>query len=175
MQYRLQTLAFAYDLHEDRILAIVNPEQQPWACWVTRRLALATLHETGKFIVKTSPLARHAAPAFRAEISAFEREAAMANTAKSVRNVPFAGSSTYVSAARRADRLTITSHADKFKIELFDSKGDAAGAVIGRADLQRIMQMLDYEVRKAGWIDIVNVQPIAPGTDTGRSPGWVRH
>jgi hypothetical protein len=172
----LQTLAFTYDVPEDRILGIVNLEQdQPWACWLTRRLTLATLHEVGQFVVSTSALTQQAAPEFRAEIGAFEREAAMASTAKAVKNVAFAGRTTCASAARRADRLTITAQADKFRIELYDSNGDAAGAVIGRADLQRILHMLDNEARKAGWIDAANVQPIDPGTNIARAPGAVRH
>ena len=68
-------------------------------------------------------------------------------------------------AAELVDRLTIAPQSGgNFRVELVgDSGGGAAGAV-ARSELQRILQMLQGEVVKAGWLN-------APANRSHRSGG----
>src|SRR5580704_12852997 len=123
----LNSVAFAYDSREDRILAAVNPgDPQTWACWLTRRLALAVLAQTQKFLDSTCAMAQQTTAEFRREVIAFERDAAIAATAKAIKRAPAKIVRTIASTAELAERLTISRRADKFQIELHGEKGGAA-------------------------------------------------
>jgi hypothetical protein len=173
--HALKTLAFAYDSLEDRILSIVNLEHpQPWTCWLTRRLTLATLHETAKFMERTSALVQRAAAEFRAEITAFERDAAMSSTAHAVKILPRSGVKAAATTAR-ADRLTIACQADKFRFELQDNNGEGVAGLMERAELQRILRMLEDETHKAGWIVKSGGRAETPEIKEDAAPGLVRH
>jgi NAD(P)H-dependent FMN reductase len=66
------------------------------------------------------------------------------------------------------DRLTISGQGTHFRVELVgDSGGGAAGAV-ARSELQRILQMLQGEVVKAGWLA---APANAPGAPAAEDPG----
>src|SRR4029079_9919188 len=85
----LRSITFAYDPREDRVLAVVNPGHPPtWSCWLTRRLARSLLDNGEKLLASTSTLVQRAAPEARREVAAFEREAAVANTAPAMSVTP---------------------------------------------------------------------------------------
>jgi hypothetical protein len=171
----LTSVAFNYETREDRVLAAINPgHPEAWSCWLTRRLVLALLERAAKFLASTSALAQRAPADFRGELVTFERDAAMATTAKALTPTPPAVFKSSATAAELAERLTISSQGDSFRVELHGEKGGGAAGMLARAELQRILQMLQAEVAKAGWLDTPVKSPAAPATEeTGPKP--VRH
>jgi hypothetical protein len=61
--------------------------------------------------------------------------------------------------AELVDRLSITNYGENFRVELRGLRGGGAAGVLRRVGLQRILQMLEDEVAKAGWVDIPVAQP----------------
>jgi hypothetical protein len=51
-----------------------------------------------------------------------------------------------------AQRLTISSQGDNFRVVLHGKSGGGVAGVLARAELQRILQMLQAEIAKAGWL-----------------------
>jgi hypothetical protein len=148
----LKSINFSYVVTEDRILAAVNPGGgEAWSCWLTRRLVLALLDRTAEFLASTSPLVQQVPAGVRGELATFEREAAMAATAKSMSTTPPDVLKTSESTAELAGGLKISSLADGFRVELQGEKGGAAAGLLTRAELQRFLQMLQFEVAKANW------------------------
>ncbi|MGC1777604.1 MAG: hypothetical protein WBB34_06620 [Xanthobacteraceae bacterium] len=149
----IASLTFVYEPREDRVAAAVNPGRpDAWSCWLTRRIALALLDRMPEFLQGTSALAKQAPAEMRGEFSAFEREAAIANTqrAMSVTRPEILKSS--ANAAELVDRVSITPHGDNFRLELYGMSGDGAAAGLTRAELQRILQMLQEVAAKAAWL-----------------------
>jgi hypothetical protein len=171
----LKSVAFNYETREDRVLAAINPgHPEAWSCWLTRRLALALLERAAKFLASTSALAQRAPADFRGELVAFERDAAMATTAKALSPTPADIFKSSASGAELAERLTISGRGDRFRVELHGESGGGAAAMLARAELQRVLQMLQAEVAKAGWLGAPVQSPTAPATEeTGPKP--VRH
>jgi hypothetical protein len=152
----LRSITFAYRAREDRVLAAVNLGQaEAWSCWLTRRLSLAVLERAAQFLATTSPLAQHAAPDQRHEVAAFERDAALATTAQALSATPTDALSLSAASAELADRLTITQQGQDFRFELTGDRGGGAMGMVLRPELQRILRMLEGEVIKAGWVNII--------------------
>ena len=148
----LKSITFAYDPREDRVLAVVNPGQTPtWSCWLTRRLVLALLDNGGKFLANTSTLVQRAAPEARREVAAFEREAAVANTAPAMSVTPPEVLKKTVAAAELVHQVTLTQQGERMRMELRGIAGGGSEAGLARAELQRILDMLQAEVVKAAW------------------------
>ena len=148
----LRTVTFSYSSREDRVLASINLAQpEAWSCWITRRLALAVIERAAKFLASTSPLAKRAMPDHQRELARFEREAAMASTAKGL-SLPSSGALEGSAATGElADRLTITRQGERFRVELWGNRAGNAIGVIARPELQRILRMLELQVEKAKW------------------------
>jgi hypothetical protein len=165
----LKTITFVYAAREDRILAAINAgHAEAWSCWLTRRLVLVLLERAAELLATTSPLAQRAPAEARGDIVAFERDAAIAHTAKAMSRTPPGLVKTSGTSAELVDRLTISDQGGGFRVELVgDSGGGAAGAV-ARAELQRILQMLQGEIVKAGWL---NVPANAPAPPPAEEPG----
>jgi hypothetical protein len=152
----LKSITFAYRHREDRVLAAVNlGKAEAWSCWLTRRLSLAVLERAQKFLATTSPLAQRAAPDHRSELAAFERDAAMATTAGAMSATPTDALAASATSAELADRLTVTRQGDGFLLQLTGDRGGGTSGVVLRAELQRILGMLEGEVIKAGWVNAV--------------------
>jgi len=170
----LKSVTFVYDTREDRILAAVNAgHPEAWSCWLTRRLVLALVERAVEFIASTSALAQQAPADFRSELVAFERDAAMAKTAKAMTNTPPDVLKASATEAELAKRVTISRHGDSFRVDLRGEKGGAAAGVLGRAELQRMLQMLQAAVAKAGWLGMPANSPVAAATEATANP--VRH
>ena len=169
----LKSITFAYDSREDRVLAVVNPGQTPsWSCWLTRRLVLSLLDNGSKFLAKTSTLAQRAAPEVRREVVAFEREAAVAKTAPAMSMTPSEVLKKTVAGAELVHQVTLTQQGERMLMELRGVTGGGSQAGLTRAELQRILDMLQAEVVKAAW-SVASVAPAAaPQAET---PKPARH
>ena len=171
----LTTLAFVYAMREDRILAAINPGRpEAWSCWLTRRIVLALLERLAEIFANTSALAQRAPAEIRSEVVAFEHQAAMAKTAQRMTQTPAEALNASAAAAELVERLSITNQGDSFRLELHGVSGGGAAGVLARAGLQRVLQMLQDEVAKAGWLATpAKPQPAQVSEEPGPKP--IRH
>jgi hypothetical protein len=171
----LKSVNFSYVMKEDRVLAAINPgELGTWSCWLTRRLVLALLERADKFLANTSDLIKHAPAEVRGELATFEREAAVATTAKAMSKTPVEAINASATLAELVERLTISSQENKFRVELRGEKGGAATGLLSRAELQRVLLMLQVEVAKSDWLVISGKPSATPAPEEKRSKP-VRH
>jgi hypothetical protein len=171
----LKSINFSYVAAEDRILAAVNPGgPEAWSCWLTRRLVLALLERTSEFLASTSPLVQQVPAAVRGELATFEREAAMASTARAMSTTPPDVIKASKTAAELAEGLKISSQPNGFRVELQGEKGIGAAGFLTRAELQRFLQMLQAEVANASWFAAPD-KASAATTIEAAGPKPVRH
>jgi len=169
----LTSITFVYEPREDRVAATINAGRaDAWSCWLTRRIALALLERAPEFLVSTSELAQRAPAEFRGEALAFERDAAIAKTASAMSVTPPAVLKSSATGAELAERLSISPHGDRFQLELRGQSGEGAAGALTRAELQRILQMLQGIVVKAGWLGTpAKIQPAGvPAAATDPKP-----
>jgi hypothetical protein len=171
----LTTVTFVYAMREDRVLAAINPGRpEAWSCWLTRRIVLALLDRLGEVLANTSPLAQRAPAETRKEVVAFEHDAAMAQTAERMTQTPVEALNASATAAELVDQLSIANQGENFRIEFRGASGGGAAGVLRRAGIQRISQMLQNEVAKAGWLAApAKLQPAQATDDAGAKP--IRH
>jgi hypothetical protein len=171
----LKSVNFSFVTGEDRILAAINPgHPEAWSCWLTRRLVLALLERAEEFIASTSALVRQAPADVRGELVTFEREAAIAMTAKAMSSTPAKVLNASATAAELAERLSISSQSDGFRVDLRGQKGGGASGLLTRAELQRFLQMLQAEVARTDWL--VTPARLSSATAPGKiDPKPVRH
>lgn len=149
----LTSVTFVYVMREDRILAAINPGRpEAWSCWLTRRVVLVLLERVAELLANTSALAQRAPVELRGELVSFEHDAAMVKTAKAMSHTPAEVLNASATAAELVDQLSISNQGDNFRVELRGINGGGAAGVLARAGLQRILQMLQDEVAKAGWL-----------------------
>jgi len=167
----LTSLTFLYEPREDRILAAINAGRpDAWSCWLTRRVALALLERAPDYLTSTSDMAKRAPADLRGEFIAFEREAAIAKTARAMSTTPPDILKSSVTGAELADRLSISPQGEGFRLELRGQIDGAAG-VLTRAEFQRILQMLHGLVVKAGWPGApVKAQAVPPAAAADPKP-----
>jgi hypothetical protein len=171
----LVTITFIYEKREDRVLAAMNAGRpDAWSCWLTRRLALAVLTRGAEYLQSTSSMTQQAPADLRGDFIAFEREAAIASTEKSMSKTPDEVLKLSVTGAELADRLVISRQGDRFRLELHGQQDSGAGGVLKRAELQRVLQMLQSEVAKAGWLDTPTKPQVTP-VEAVRELKPVRH
>jgi hypothetical protein len=171
----LKSINFSYVVAEDRILAAINPGgAEAWSCWLTRRLVLALLERTSEFLASTSPVVQQVPAAVRGELATFEREAAMASTARAMSTTPADVIRASKIAAELAEGLKISSQPNGFRVELRGEKGIEAAGLLTRAELQRFLQMLQAEVANASWFGAADKSP-AGTTSEAAGPKPVRH
>jgi hypothetical protein len=150
----LRSLSFVYDLREDRILAAINAgTPDVWSCWLTRRITLALLARVREILAHTSSLAQQTPAAARDQVMAFERDTALLQTESRMTQIPPNVIADSATVGELIERLSIGRQGDGFRVELQGLKGGAAAGVLRRIGLQRISQMLQDEVVKAGWMD----------------------
>jgi hypothetical protein len=171
----LRSVTFVYVPQEDRIAAAVNPGQpDSWSCWLTRRVALALLERAGHYLTSTSELAQRVPAPMRSDTIAFEREAAIATTAKSMSQTPPEILKSSTVDAQLADRVQIAQQGDGFRFELLGQGGEGAAGMLKRDELQRILQMLQGVAEKAGWF-AVPAKPQAPSAAVTPEQKPARH
>lgn len=110
------------------------------------------LEKATEILTKTSALIQRTPVESRAEIVAFDHDAAIAKTANRMSLIPAEALNASAAAAELVDRVFITEQKDNFRVEIRGVKGSAAAGVLRRVGFQRIMQMLQEEVAKAGWL-----------------------
>lgn len=171
----LTNVTFVYAMREDRILAAINPGRpDAWSCWLTRRIVLALLDRFGEILEKTSALAQQAPAEVRKEVVAFEHAAAMAKTAERMSQTPADALNASASAAELVEQLSIGNQGDNFRLEFRGAKGGGAVGVLRRVGIQRISQMLQDQVAKAGWLAApAKLQPASVAQEAGAKP--IRH
>jgi len=171
MTRAIVSITFLYEPREDRIAAAVNPGRpDAWSCWLTRRVALALLGRMPEFLNSTSQLAKRAPAQMRGEFTQFEREAAIAKTAGAMSVTPPEILKSSASAAELIDRVSITPQGENFRLELYGLSGDGAASGLSRAELQRILQMLQGVVAKAGWLGPAPAPSPAASAETNTRP-----
>ncbi len=172
----LTTITFAYDAREDRILAAVNlGRPEVWSCWLTRRMVLALLERAAEFVASTSALVQRASADVRNDVvAAFEREAAIARTAPAMSRAAPEVLKTTAAATELMQRVNLTHQGERFRLEFRGNAGGGADAVVLQAELQRILQMLQGEVAKAGWAVAPAPPPATPSAEQV-APKPVRH
>ncbi len=150
----LTSVTFVYVIQQDRVLAAVNPgSPEAWSCWLTRRVVLAVLEQARDILAKTSALARRAPLEARGQIIAFERQAAITETARRMNPIAPHTLNQCATSAELVDWLSIANHGENFRVEFRGLRGGGAAGVLRRVGLQRILQMLEDEIAKAGWVD----------------------
>jgi hypothetical protein len=171
----LTTVTFVYVMREDRILAAINPGRpEAWSCWLTRRVVLALQERVAQILANTSAVAQRVPPEARGEVVAFEHDAAMAKTAQRMIQTPAAALTASASAAELVEQLAIANQGDNFRVEFRGTSGGGAAGVLARAGLQRILQMLQDEVAKAGWMALP-AKPQAARAAEEPGPKPIRH
>jgi hypothetical protein len=170
----LTAVTLVYVMREDRILAAVNPGRpDAWSCWLTRRVVLALLERLAELLTNTSALAQRAPAEIRSEVVAFEHDAAMAKTAPRMTQTPAEVLTVSAKAAELVEQVSISNLGENFRLELRGTRDGAAG-VLARAGLLRVMQMMQDEVAKAGWLAApAKPQPARVAEETGSTP--IRH
>jgi hypothetical protein len=169
----LKTITFVYAPQEDRITAAINAGlADAWSCWLTRRLALAVLERATEYLASTSDLAQRAPAELRREAIAFEREAAIANTAAAMSQTPPEILKSSAIAAELADRLTITrEQQDAFRLELRGQSGQGMAGIVKRDEIQRVLQMLHGVVTQAGWLGVPGAARPLAAPEEGKPHG----
>jgi hypothetical protein len=157
------------------VVAAINAGlPEAWSCWLTRRLALAVLERAAEYLTTTSDLAQRAPAEQRGEMLAFERDAGIAKTAGAMSVTPPAVLQSSASSAELAERLTIAQHSEGFLLDLRGQTGSGTAGVLKRDELQRVLQMLQIEVTKAGWLSAPGKPQAAPAPAAG-DPKPIRH
>jgi hypothetical protein len=123
---------------------------------------MALLAKSAEFLATTSTLVQRAAPEHRSDLASFERESAMAQTAPAMSPTPREVVKAAPPAAELAQTVTITKRGDRYQIDIHGDGGGGVTGILARAELQRIMQMLQEVVVKAGWTGAAAAAMAAP-------------
>jgi hypothetical protein len=107
-------------------------------------------------------------------MAAFEREAAIAKTAPAMSVTAGTVLNMTAEAAELAERLTISQQANGFHFEVRGLHDDGVAGFVARAEMQRILQMLQAEIAKAGWV-AAPAKPQAAPTPAPAAPKPARH
>ena len=135
---------------------------------------LALLERAPEFIASSSPLAQRASPDMRGELATFERAVAITKTAPAMSRTAEAVLKASKTEAELGERLSISKQGDGFRLEMQSDRGAGAAGVLTRAELERIIHMLEGEAGKAGWLGGTAKASSPTALDAqGRTP--VRH
>ena len=93
-----------------------------------------------------------------------EREVALAHTRGSVSRMPATALESASAAADLAVELNVSVEQQRLRLRFRGRKGGEAAVPCSRAELQRVIHMLEEEAAKAGWRERAPVA--APPTDT---------
>lgn len=148
-----QSVTFSYDAVEDRIAAItdINSSSSP-SFWLTRRMTLAFLRQASEHLERTSSAVAHAAADHRADVAAFEREAALAATAGALSPSGVQALAQGKVRAVRANSMGFQPHGVGVRF-ILQADGLAAASDWSRPLFLRILKVLEGEAAKAGWLD----------------------
>ncbi len=163
----LKTIAFHYEAREDRILAGINlGRPEAWSCWLTRRLVLALFDRAPKFVASTSQMVQRTSAEFRDELATFERDAALAKTAKALVPTPDKDLKAGFITAVLVESLTVFDRDGHFDIEIVGQDREGVAGALARAEFERILEMLKAEATKAGWTTPPASSDVKSGPET---------
>jgi len=114
----------------------------------------------------TSAMAKQAPAEYRSDLVAFEQEAAMATTASAMSQTALTVMKNNAAAAELAISLAIADQRGTFRLELHGERGGQAAGIFGRAELQRILQMIRDEAARAHWLSAPGQPPISSDAET---------
>ena len=135
---------------------------------------MAWLAKSGEFLTSTSALVQRAAREHRGDLAAFEREAAIAQTAPAMSATPSDVIKPPTVNAELMETVSWSQKGEHYQIEIRGNGGGGAKSVLTRAELQRITQMLQEAVGKAAWTTATATVQAAPvAADAPVTP--VRH
>ena len=161
---RLNSITLHYDANEDRILVAINAgPADANGYWLTRRLALNFIETANPYLARMSPAVSKTPTALRGELATMERQVALARTQQSVSQTPTAALGRASVAAELVVALNVTQEGQGFRLKFRGGKGRETAVGCSKAELQRIIHMLEQEVAKAGWRD--RPAPSEPPTD----------
>ncbi len=159
------SITLHYDANEDRILVAINAGSADTnGYWLTRRLALSFIEAANPYLDRMSPAVSKTPTALRGELATMERQVALARTQQSVSQTPAAALERASVAAELVVALDVTQEGQGFRLKFRGGKGRETAVGCLRAELQRIIHMLEQEVAKAGWHE----RPSAPEPPTDR-------
>jgi hypothetical protein len=165
----LRALTLAYEAVQDRILAVVNPGGlDSWSFWLTRSLVFQLLSRLPPALAATSPIAKQAPVEYHQELVAFEREAALASTQGAMSHTDHSVLRANVPSAELAVSLSLADLGQAVRLEIRGERSNQAAGVLSRADLRRVLDMLEQEVNKAAWGPLLSpMQPDEPASSFG--------
>jgi hypothetical protein len=150
--HALKSVTPRYDPVEDRILLAMNAGQDDaWACWLTRRMALGMLGHLNQYLDQTSAMAARTPLEYRAEVVAMERQAAVAKTQMAMSRVAGEQLAPLTAVGELAHELKLTPQDEGFLLSLKGYEGGQAQGTVSRAELQTILLVIEQEVGKACW------------------------
>lgn len=148
------SITLRYHVGEDRILVAINAVSlDARGFWLTRRLAMKFIEAVHPYLHRISPIAGKTPAELRGALTEMEREIAMANTQRAVWRMPTAAFEMVSAAAELAIVLTVSLERVGFRLKFRGRKGGEAEVGCSRAELLRVVQMLEQEAAKAGWRD----------------------
>jgi hypothetical protein len=148
----LSSITLRYDGNEDRILVAINagsPDGRGY--WLTRRLALSFIEAANPYLERLSPIVSKTPAELRGELAAMEREVALASTQGALARAPAAALESASRIAELAFELDVSVEPRGFRLRFRGRKGGESSIGYSRAELQRIVHMLEQEAAKAGW------------------------
>lgn len=157
--HEVRALALAYDAAQDRVLAAVNPGAlNARSFWLTRRLVLGVLGQALPALEASVPAVSRAPVEFRSDLAVFERESALARTEAAMSRTETGVLQASAAAAELALAFAIVrqgeGQGEMMRVEIRGVAGGMAAGVLGRAELQRILNMLQSEADRAGWMQV---------------------
>ncbi len=166
--HKLKSVAPRYDLGEDRVLLAINAGQDDaWACWLTRRMALGALDRLNQYLKQTSAMVARTPLEYRADVAAMERQVAVAKIQKSITRVPNGQLMTAAADGELATGIRLTPRPKGFLFEISGREGGRAGGLVSRSELQTILLLIEQEASKAGWLPSTQAPP-------PQEPEWQR-
>jgi hypothetical protein len=161
----LNSITLHYDVNEDRLLVALNAGSAgAIGYWLTRRLTLNVIAAANPYLDRMSPVASKTPTALRGELATMEREVALASTQGSVSHTPPTALESAGVSADLAVELNIAGEGQGFRLRFRGRKGSEAAVGCLRAELQRVIHMLEQEALKAGWREAP--PPAAPQADS---------
>lgn len=149
---QLSSITLHYDVDEDRILVAIDAgSADAHGYWLTRRLALNFIAAAIPYLDRMSPVVGKTPAELHGELATMEREVALASTQGAVSQTSPAALERASVAAELAVELNISREQQQFRLRFRGRKGGEAAVGCSRAELQRIVHMLEQEAAKAGW------------------------
>ncbi|HLG87245.1 MAG TPA: hypothetical protein VKZ79_08615 [Alphaproteobacteria bacterium] len=152
-------IAVGYDDNEDRIFIDFSGAERQCRLWLTRRITRRLWSAIMDILERSSPIASKTPADMRQEVIAFEHLSAIS------RPEPAAGAGPDAKPVERSAALLakvdISFTAESFRLVFHAAAEPAAALTIGRAELHKVLALLDQSATAAEW-------------DLGVATDWLR-